>query len=151
MVPVVTSVYPEANQMNYTVDEGNSLTFECTATGIPAPEITWLRDGVELNSISDPRINFGIASRPIDVSRDDNETVLEVTCTLTLANAVDEDSGSYVCMATSIAGSGNDTFEGIVQGMSGPGPISTIEIEAYLWNTVNIYINSHTNKVAHIG
>ena len=109
--------------MNYTVDEGNSLKFECTATGIPAPEITWLRDGVELNSTSDPRINFGIASDPMAISRDDNETVLEVTCTLTLASAVDEDSGSYVCMATSIAGNRNDMFEGIVQSMSGPGPI----------------------------
>ena len=119
MAPVVTSVYPEANQMNYTVDEGNSLTFECTATGIPAPEITWLRDGVELNSTSDPRINFGISSGPMDVSRDDNETVLEVTRNLNLTDVVDEDSGSYVCVATSIAGNGNDTFEVIVQGMFG--------------------------------
>ena len=118
VVPVVTSVYPEVNQMNYTVDEVNSITFECTATGIPAPEITWLKDGVELNSTSDPRITFAAASDPMAVSRDDRETVLEVTRNLTLANTVDEDSGSYVCMASNIAGNDNDTFEVIIQGMS---------------------------------
>ena len=132
MVPVVTSVYPVANQMNYTVDEGNSLTFECTATGIPAPEITWLRDGVELNSTSDPRIKFGIASDAMPISRDDNETVLEVTRNLNLTDIVDEDSGSYVCMATNIAGNGNDTFEVIVQGMFGIGFGQTKEIETQL-------------------
>ena len=106
--------------MNYTVDVGNSVIFECTATGIPAPEMTWLRDGVELNSTFDPRITFGAASDPIAVSRDGGETVLEVTrnLTLDLSNNVDEDSGSYVCMAINVAGSGNDTFEVIVQGMS---------------------------------
>ena len=117
VVPVVTSVYPEMNQMSYTIDEGNSVTFECTATGIPAPEITWLRNGVELNSTSDPRITFGTASTPMDVSRDDNETVQEVTRDLILSSIADEDSGSYVCMATNVAGSGNDTFEVIVQGV----------------------------------
>ena len=105
--------------MNYTVDEGNSITCKCTATGIPAPEVTWLRDGVELNSTSDPRITFGIASDPIDVSRDDNETVLEVTRNLNLTDIIDEDSGSYVCVATNIAGNGNGTFEVIVQSMFG--------------------------------
>ena len=104
--------------MNYTVDERNSVIFECTATGIPAPEITWLKDGVELNSTSDPRITFGAASDPMAVSRDDAETVLKVTRNLTLANTVDEDSGSYVCMAANVAGKCNDTFEVIVQGMS---------------------------------
>ena len=118
VVPVVTSEYPEVNQMNYTVDEGNSVIFECTATGIPAPEVTWLRDGVELNSASELRITFGAASDRIAVSRDDGETVLEVTRNLTLANTVDEDSGSYVCMATNVAGKCNDTFEVIIQGMS---------------------------------
>ena len=104
--------------MSYTADEGNSVTFECTATSIPAPEITWLKDGVELNSTSDPRITFGAASDPMDVSRDDGETVLEVTRNLTLANTVDEDSGSYVCIATNMAGECNDTFEVIIQGVS---------------------------------
>ena len=117
VIPVVTSLYPEMNQMNYTVDEGNSITFECTATGIPAPEITWLRNGMELNSTSDPRITFETASTPMDIIRDDGETVQEVTRNMTLSNTVDEDSGSYVCMATNVAGSGSDTFEVIVQGM----------------------------------
>ena len=103
--------------MNYTVDEGNSVTFECIATGIPAPEITWLRNGMELNSTSNPRITFGTANAPMNIIRDDGETVQEVSRNLTLANTVDEDSGSYVCMATNVAGSGNDTFEVIVQGM----------------------------------
>ena len=118
VVPVITSVYPEVNQMSYTVDEGNSVIFECTVTGIPAPEITWLRNGVELNSTSDPRIIYGAASNPVAVSRDDGETVLEVTRNLTLANTVDEDSGSYVCTASNMAGKCNDTFEVIIQGMS---------------------------------
>ena len=132
MVPVVTRVYPEANQINYTVDEGNFITFKCIATGIPAPEITWLRDGVELNSTSNPRINIGNARDPIAISRDDNETVLEVTRNLNLTNIVDENSGSYVCVATNIAGNGNDTFEVIVQGMFGLGFGQAKEIETRL-------------------
>ena len=134
VVPVVTSVYPDVNRMNYTVDEGNSVIFECTATGIPAPEITWLRDGVELNSTSDPRITFGNAGDPMDVSRDDGETVLEVTRNLTLANTVDEDSGSYVCTAANVAGKCNDTFEVIIQGMS----YIRFKAKEIEWKTFNI-------------
>ena len=113
MTPTVTSVYPEMIQ-NYTVNEGNSVIFECSATGIPAPVITWLRNGRELNSATDSRVTIRNASAPISFIRGDSETVLEVSRTLTLDNTVDSDSGLYECRATNVAGTNADSFEVIV-------------------------------------
>ena len=80
--------------MNYTVNEGNSVIFECSATGIPAPEITWFRNGSELNSTTDSRVTVGNASDPMSFVRGDSETVFEVSRTLTLDNTMDSDSGT---------------------------------------------------------
>ena len=55
----ITSVYPEVGQMNYTVNEADTVTFECSATGIPLPTITWLRNGMELNTMTDSRVTVG--------------------------------------------------------------------------------------------
>ena len=108
--------------MNYTVNEGNSVTFECTATGIPAPEITWLRNGVELNSISDNRVMLDNASNPVGFVRmDDGEVLSQVTRSLTLTDTMDSDSAAtYTCVASNAAMPGVDMmdFELIVQGMT---------------------------------
>ncbi|KAL3853061.1 hypothetical protein ACJMK2_016641 [Sinanodonta woodiana] len=40
------------------VGTGESATFICTATGIPAPEYSWYIDGIRLQDVRDPRI-FG--------------------------------------------------------------------------------------------
>ena len=108
--------------MNYTVNEGNSVTFECTATGIPAPEITWLRNGAELNSTSDNRVVLGNASNPVDFVRmDDGEVISQVTRSLTLTDTLDDDSAAnYTCVASNAAmpGVGMMDFELVVQGMS---------------------------------
>ena len=115
MVPVVTSVYPDG-QTTYTVNEGNFVMFECTATGIPAPEITWRRNGVAFNS-SDSRVTIGNMPTTMEVMRDrDNETVFEVTQTLTLNTTMDSDSGMYECVAMNDFGEDSGFFELIVQG-----------------------------------
>ena len=116
MTPEVTNVYPDLSQMNYTVNEGNTANFSCTATGIPAPSITWLRNGTELNS-SDPRVTFNDLSSPVSVMNDDGEMVYSVTRTFMLSMSRDEDSGIYECTASNEATPGIDTmqFDLIVQ------------------------------------
>ena len=115
VVPVVISVYPDG-QLTYTVNEGNSVTFECTATGIPDPEITWRRNGMAFNS-SDQRVTIGSMPSIMEVMRDsDNETVFEVTQTLTLNTTMDSDSGMYECVAMNDVGQDSSSFELIVQG-----------------------------------
>ena len=108
--------------MNYTVNEGDSVIFECVATGIPAPAITWLRDGVVLNTTSDNRVMLGNVSNPIDFVRmDDGEVISQVTRSLTLADAMDSDSAAtYTCVASNAAmpGSVMMGFSLVVQGMS---------------------------------
>ena len=117
VTPMVTSVYPEVGQMNYTVNETDTVTFECSATGIPPPTITWLRNGMELNDMTDSRVTVGDPME-MDFTRDnDGETVSIVTRTLNLMNTTDGDSGMYTCMATNDADPGSDTmdFDLIVQ------------------------------------
>ena len=117
VTPIVTSVYPEVGQMNYTVNETDTVTFECSATGIPPPTITWLRNGMELNDMTDSRVTVGDPME-MDFTRDnDGETVSIVTRTLNLINTTDGDSGTYTCMATNDADPGSDTmdFDLIVQ------------------------------------
>ena len=96
---------------NYTVNETETVTFECTATGIPAPNITWNRNGVELSgdrvSVSNPT--------PASYNRSDGEVVQFVTRTLSLPNTVDGDSGTYTCNATNNAGMDSEPFELVVQ------------------------------------
>ena len=119
VTPTVTSVYPEMGQMNYTVNETDTVTFECSATGIPPPTITWLRNGMELNNMTDSRVTVGDPMET-NITRDNvGKTVSIVTRTLNLMNTIDGDSGMYTCMASNDANPNNDTevFELVVQGL----------------------------------
>ena len=113
VLPVVTSVYPEVGQMSYTVNDSEPVTFECTATGIPAP-------GIEFNlSTIASRVQVGASSSPIELPRvSDGEMVYQVNRTAVIASTVDSDSGVYECIATNdIPGMNSVQFELIVQGM----------------------------------
>ena len=115
MVPVVISVYPEVGQTSYTVNETEHITFVCTATGIPPPDIDFNFTTIE------SRVQVNDPSDPIEVARmSDGEIVYQVTRTAVIDSARDSDSGVYECIAT------NDVperavdivqFELIVQGM----------------------------------
>ena len=99
--------------MNYTVNENEPVTFECTATGIPAPDI-------QFNfSIETSYIQVSVPSSPIEVTRmSDGEMVYQVTRTAVITSTVDSDSGVYECIATNdIPGMDSEQFELIVQGM----------------------------------
>ena len=114
---MVTSVYPEMGHMNYTVSETDTVIFECSATGIPSPTITWLRNGMELNDTTNSVVTVG-DSMEMDFTRaNDREIVSVVTHTLNLINTTDGDSGMYTCMATNDADPGDNLmdFELIVQ------------------------------------
>ena len=113
--PVVTSVYPEVGRVNYTINESEPVTFECTATGIPAPDI-------EFNfSTTVSRVQIGVPSSPNKVARmSDGEMVYQVTRTSVINSTVDYDSGvyAYECIATNnIPGKDSQQFELIIQGM----------------------------------
>lgn len=114
VVPMVTSVYPEVEQMNYTVNASNPVTFSCTATGIPAPMISFRRNGAMLFS------DLPAAPTTVMVMRDsDNERVFQVTQTLLLNTTMDADSGMYECLASNGVGNNSAIFELIVQGEFG--------------------------------
>ena len=105
-------MHPEPGQANYIVNETETVTFECSATGISAPTITWTGNGIE------PRDNRTTISNPIlmDYMRTtDNETVWKVTRTLAVANTVETDSGIYTCHATNNVGFDENTFALAVQ------------------------------------
>ena len=113
VLPVVTSVYPEVGQMNYTVNETDPVTFECTATGIPAPHIEFIFSEIA------SRVLFGPPPIPIEVIRmADGEMVYQVTQTALINTTEDSDSGVYQCIATSdIPGRDSEQIELIVQGI----------------------------------
>ena len=111
---MVTSVYPEVGQTNYTVNETEPVMFECTATGIPAPDI-------EINSVNKTsRVQVVATSTPIEVVRIfDQEVVYLVTQTAAIYSTVDADTGVYQCIArNNIPEMATDSaqFEFIVQG-----------------------------------
>ena len=108
---VVPVIQPETGLPNYIVNETETVTFECRAIGIPAPTITWYRNGMELNG---DRV---AVSNPISMShsRSDGEVVQIATRTLALASTVDDDSGTYSCNVTNNAGMDVETFHLVVQ------------------------------------
>ena len=104
--------------MDYTVNLTETATFECVATGIPAPSITWLRNGTELEE-SNPRFTFNEPSQNPLMSEGELLSV-QVTRTLTLEMTEDGDSGSYECSVSNDATPGEDSssFELVVQSES---------------------------------
>ncbi len=111
VTPEVTSV------INHTVNMGDPVTFQCVATGIPAPSITWFRNGVELNSTVNSRVALNNHSNPQPIIDGMEGMIFEVTRSLTLGMTEDGDSGGYYCTANNDATPGEDTvaFQLIVQ------------------------------------
>ena len=89
------------NGSRVVTDEGTDRFFiNCTATGIPAPNITWSDPkGMELPNDNNMRIMVQLLTTP-QLMADDGFTFLyHVTSTLVITNANDIDTGNYTCMA----------------------------------------------------
>ncbi|XP_045907701.1 obscurin isoform X6 [Micropterus dolomieu] len=74
---------------NCTAELGQTVKLACKATGVPKPAITWYKDGRT-------------------VEADPHHIIIEDpdgSCTLILDNMTADDSGQYMCFATSPAGS----------------------------------------------
>ena len=82
----------------YTVDEDDPVTFTCSATGIPPPEITWMRNGAPFDQ-SNTRVTLSDPTMP-ELSRTGEGNIYFVSRNLTLDNTVDADSGTYTCVAS---------------------------------------------------
>ena len=98
-----------------TVNETYPVTFTCSATGIPPPEVTWTRSGVVLDESVDARISLSNPSDPETVSTDGGN-ISSVSRNLTLSNTRDNDSGTYTCVASNAAANVTQDFGLIVQG-----------------------------------
>ena len=114
VVPSIT--FPSNNHIFYT-NEFTPAVFQCTATGIPALEISWYRNGTVLNNSTDARVTLNEAS--VSMVATDGGDVYQVNRMLTLDNAMDSDSGDYTCVAdngNAVQPSVSQEFELFVKG-----------------------------------
>ena len=97
--PVVPNItFPVDDGFTYTVNEGDPVTFTCSATSIPPPEITWMRNGVPFNE-TNTRVTLSDPTMAELVSTG-GENIYFVSRNLTLDNTMDNDSGTYTCVAS---------------------------------------------------
>lgn len=78
--------------INATIQEGERFTFECIVTGSPIPSIEWLKDGISIQSNSDYKTVF-----------------VDGFCSLSIEETLAEDSATFTCKATNVAGSAETT------------------------------------------
>ena len=110
VVPNITSYLP-AGSSRYIINVTDDIIFQCTATGVPPPDIQWYRGNDLLNSSND-RITIGNLS--VDESERNTVTRELILSQTSLSDA----SNNYSCRATNAADGGLDSevFELYVQG-----------------------------------
>ena len=112
MNPNITSFVPAGGR--YVVNVSDPVTFECVATGVPAPTIQWFKGGDILDS-SDSRISLGEPAL-MESFRD----LATVRRTLTISSTLKNDTDTnYSCRASNIASGGVDSemFQLFIQGL----------------------------------
>ena len=113
--PVITFSAPEDGV--YVVNETFQVVFICNATGIPAPDIQWLRG----SEIHDPTVNSTLAQH-LQLSTptvdEPDRSVSTVTRMLTISSTMESDVDMYSCVAINNASTGRaqEDFTLFVQG-----------------------------------
>ena len=97
------------------MNETDPVIFTCSATGIPPPEITWMKNGMPF---SNTRVTITDPTMP-ELYSTDGGNIFLVSRNLSLDNAMNTDSGTYTCVASN----GNivqqtQNFDLFVNGMS---------------------------------
>ena len=83
-------------------EEGESVSFSCTADGIPLPSIVWTFNGTLLQTTLNPRLNLHQQLLPGEPFRTHIPQALRST--LTIGNLLHSDSGNYRCRGDNGAG-----------------------------------------------
>ena len=82
--------------MDTIADVSETVSFSCSASGVPLPDISWYKDGYLLDTSSN------------NITDSANET--SVTSVLVLSDLILSDAGLYICNASHPV-SGTDTRE----------------------------------------
>ena len=126
-----------------TVDQFSLANFDCSAAGIPPPDISWVRvydNGtiMQLTMASDPRVTLLDAEEDSEYDLENIGIVSLVNRTLNLSSALDGDSGTYRCIASNEAGNDAQDFELVVQGMI----VKTLLLQTLLMTIPHAHIQS---------
>ena len=114
----------------------------CSAMGVPAPAITFSRDGMVLG---DGSLDGRVSLRDTVSILNDTTRVYEVNRTLEILSPVGSDTGLYACQASievlNLTLTDNVTFTLIVQGMI---HIDLFSLASYvLFIYIHIHIHTH--------
>ena len=96
MNPVIIS--PDPGTV-YTINEGESVDFECEAYGIPPPMLSFEYE-VQFSMEMLARISMNSSVEPYVISTN-GEKVMLTRGIAVLVNSTDGDSGNYTCVANS--------------------------------------------------
>lgn len=84
---------------------GDTITLEAEVEGFPEPQIRWFKDGRML-----------IVGGRFSTSVTETNNMNHLTCRLIITNCLYEDTGAYVCAATSLSGTAISEATVIVRG-----------------------------------
>uniref|UniRef100_A0A4X2KI40 Palladin n=1 Tax=Vombatus ursinus TaxID=29139 RepID=A0A4X2KI40_VOMUR len=90
---------------NITASEGQVVVLECRVRGAPPLQVTWFREGIEIQDSPDFRI---LQKKPRSTAEP------EEICTLVIAETFPEDAGIFTCSAKNEYGSVTSTAELVV-------------------------------------
>ena len=114
MLPYIVAPSILVERMEYVTNMTDPAVFLCTATGFPAPSISWYRvrtDDGETDNYDD-MVTVTMNSSMLLLSG-----AFEITVEVTLSDTMGSDSGEYLCNATNTAGSDAALFSLLVQCM----------------------------------
>ena len=81
------------------VNQGDNMELKCEVTGIPNPEISWMKNGIRLDATFDSRISFPTSN------------------SLKIMYMRREDTAEYTCQAQSDAGSDSESVDVHIRGI----------------------------------
>ena len=114
-----------------TVNQSDSATFECNATGIPAPTIRWFMGTEQLTvaGSGEMMLNLKSLTSRIEITEPEGNYyltpggyVFSVASVLMITSTISSDSGEYSCNASNVVGTSmtqvedNETTNLFVQG-----------------------------------
>ena len=100
------------------INQFQPAMFVCSAVGIPAPQFVWMRTRGNQNETLNDTLSLIISiSESENYQLGNNRgSVFRVNSTFAINEAVDDDSGSYFCIANSTPGTDRQEFQLVIQG-----------------------------------